>query len=344
MRVTTNYFKIEFVSDKIEWILYRVEIKAGIKAKAPAGSDKRFETNPDGSFKIVPKQRKGTEVGFLDIEKSSITSRRILEKLSREIYDKKYVRIVADGGAMAYSAKDFLEPPRSISQTFPVSVKRDCGEDEDGADRVKNQWFLVTLSKVGKIYPSDTQGTGLEQVRQAMDIIFRGTMINAGLTSFGKSPRVFHFPEKDQRELLSGSVQMNRLLDRERNYMPLLGLLSAVRHCENGNKFLNLDTIIDYANREYLPPTPARKYKVPLLDVEKGELCGVRLGNLNRPINDPETRRNIEKAMMPLNINIEYRVPPKPEWRKKMLEKGLTEAEIEKKSKMVRDHSDYDLN
>ena len=332
MIVKTNYYKIVFRAEIFEWIQYKVEIKPGVKAKAPEGSSERYEKNPDGTFKIVPKQRGGTEVDFLDIDQSSAISRRVLKKLSSELYNKKKIYVVTDGSATAYSPQEVLESPR----TFSVNVKRDCEEDEDGADRVVNQWFLVTLTQVAKIIPND-QVQGLEAVRQAMDIILRSAMMTAGMTAFGRSPRAFHFPESDQKSLLQGSGKMEALLNRERNYLPLLGIMQAVRVCEKGNKYLNLDTIIDYANREFLPPTPERKHKVQLLDERSKKLCGVFVNEgFHRPITNPTVRKDIEKALLAININVEYKKVPQSDWVRRMKEKGKSDHEIERMKTQVR--------
>jgi len=53
--------------------------------------------------------------------------------------------------------------------------------------------------------------------------------------------------------------------------MPLLGLLQAVRFCEDGNKYINCDTVIDFANREFSP----EQKTIPLIDHTSNKLCGV---------------------------------------------------------------------
>ena len=152
------------------------------------------------------------------------------------------------------------------------------------------------------------------------------------MTAFGRSPRVFHFPQANQAELISGGAQLEKLLHTQRNYLPLLGIMQAIRFCENGNMFLNFDTIIDYANREFLPPRIVeRTKKVQLLDERSKKICGVAIGDLHHIIMNPNTRKDIEKALKAIFINVEYTSNKlDSEFIKKKKERGWSNDKIER--------------
>ena len=66
--------------------------------------------------------------------------------------------------------------------------------------------------------------------------------------------------------------------------MPILGLLQAVRFCENGNRFMSCDVGVDFANREFEPSTSERVRLLLVPDGRNGnqggEICGVRINNV----------------------------------------------------------------
>jgi len=231
MRVKTNYFKLDFINKdpKLEWIQYRVEIVPAVKVKSQA-QDGTYEKHPDGSFKVAPRERKEqahysaaatptptptpstSDTNQLDIEGSSELSRRILSKLSNELQEKCNTRLVTDGSGSAYSAKDFMQGTASQTQTYQIRVKTDCDDDDPDADRSKNAWFLVSLTKVASVCPSQqVKVRDEERVRQAMDIIIKSAMLTAGMKVFGRSPRVFYFPESDQNSVMQGRQLKNML-------------------------------------------------------------------------------------------------------------------------------------
>ena len=235
--------------------------------------------------------------------------------------------MVSDGTGSAYSLIDFMGPSK-LDETFRVKVKKDCEDDDEVAPQVKNSWFLVKLTKVNTIIPG---GNMLEEMRQAIDIVMKGAMTTLRMTAFGRSPRVFYFPEDRQRNLLDGCQKLQDITNRERTYMPLLGIFQAVRFAQDGNMYLNVDTIVDYANRDKLPPE--NRLKVPLLDNVRGrfKICNVHVQDVNRSITDPTTRNEIEAAMRKIGINVEYRKNLPTELIDRWKEKGLTDDQIDKK-------------
>ena len=115
---------------------------------------------------------------------------------------------------------------------------------------------------------------------------------------------------------------------QEKNYMPILGLIQAVKFCREGNNFsfyLTSNTAIDFATREYW-----RNELVPLLNPLDRTICGVRVGDLSRPIVDLRTQKDIETELRKLKIKVWYKYDPSPEFVAKHREKGKTEKEIER--------------
>ena len=111
--------------------------------------------------------------------------------------------------------------------------------------------------------------------------------------------------------------------------MPILGLMQAVKFCREGNNFsfyLTSNTAIDFANREY--DHQRKNMSIPLLNSGDRSICGVRVRDLNRPIEDLRTQKDIENELEKLKIKVWYQYPPTPEFVTKHKEKGKTEKEI----------------
>jgi hypothetical protein len=73
---------------------------------------------------------------------------------------------------------------------------------------------------------------------------------------------------------------------QEKFFTPIVGLMQAVRFCENGNVFFNCDSAINFANREFAPQgyKSSVKVSIPLLQVladgRRGEILGIPIDNL----------------------------------------------------------------
>ena len=86
----------------------------------------------------------------------------------------------------------------------------------------------------------------------------------------------------------------------------MIGIKQAIRFCENGNVFVNSDSVVDWANREFEfqrggPPRP-----IPLLDTRNGRIAGVQVRDLSRPIEDERTREEIINAIKKISFNVKY--------------------------------------
>lgn len=128
-----------------------------------------------------------------------------------------------DGFSKAYSPTKLFDEER---KDFHVTVKVDCPEDAEYADRksniflfylyddyqntkfrigVQNAHFLVELRKVGRdgrviYYP--TQVRELIQVRTFMSVLYRSALESCGMKLYGKSPRVVHLPADSQTDFI----------------------------------------------------------------------------------------------------------------------------------------------
>ena len=91
----------------------------------------------------------------------------------------------------------------------------------------------------------------------------------------------------------------------------MLGLFQAVRFCEDGNAYVNSDTVVDYANREF-KNVMGNKVPVPLLDSRRGTICGVQV-NLHNYIRDDRLKKDITDKLEKIKINVKYQLPRKPE-------------------------------
>ena len=94
----------------------------------------------------------------------------------------------------------------------------------------------------------------------------------------------------------------------------MIGIKQAIRFCENGNVFVNTDSVVDWANREFEfqrdgPPRP-----IPLLDMRNSRIAGVPVRDLSRPIDDQRTRTEIVEAIKKISFNVKYNRYMKPDY------------------------------
>lgn len=318
MLVRTNYFKIEVVKPT-QMIHYKVSIS---KAKRAKDAENKCEKNADGSFKVVATRELATN------GESSELTRRILQKLTESLRLDAKIELVTDGSGSAYSNASFFS---GKEKDFVVLVKLDCDDDEHDADLSKNARFLVKLLIVGHVHlTSNPEVSNLEKTRQSIDIILRSGLLTAGMKTFGKSPRVFYFPEDKQAELI-GSRLLRNMLSREKNFIPIVGLLEAVRLCENGNMFFNCESTIDFADRAFEPQQGnAPKNPIKLLQVDRngksGEICGIKVNNVHAPIQGPEIHRDIMAAIKMKIINVRYEIPLSKEFEERKKKIGKSDA------------------
>jgi hypothetical protein len=174
----------------------------------------------------------------------------------------------------------------------------------------------------------------LETVRQAMDIIIKNAMLHVGMKTFGKSPRTFYFPPNEQEGLMADNRELRRMMRNQYDYMPIIGLSQAVRLCEDNNFYVNSDTVVDFANREY-KKIANKQLQVSLINQDRGEICGIRV-NLHEYIRDERTRQDIIAKIRAIRFNVKYMIPLRPEFEKRMKDKGKTDEDINRMSLTVR--------
>ncbi len=75
------------------------------------------------------------------------------------------------------------------------------------------------------------------------------------------------------------------------------------------------DTVVDYANREFRNVLNT-KVPVPLVDAERGTICGVRV-DLHNYIRDDRIKREITEELEKIMINVNYRLPRNPEFEQR---------------------------
>lgn len=100
----------------------------------------------------------------------------------------------------------------------------------------------------------------------------------------------------------------------------MIGLAQSVRICQGGKIFLNADSKVDFQDREYsIVPHGGRGHpeRIPLLDERSGTIAGQR-HDLNRPIEDPRTRGEIENALKNIKFNVKYTIPVDDAKRRRM--------------------------
>ncbi len=190
LMVKTNYFKLGIEPNQgsatgdPKWTQYRVDIFNAVIARDE--KDKRAKIkNDDGTTKIVRKEKNAV----FSLEKGSTPlSIRILNEVAKQLRMSDNIYLVHDGGSTAYSHKEIKMDEGRSHRLFDVRTKKDCDESDPDGDRVKNSYFQVYLEKVGTgaLYPGNDNR--VEEVRRAMDIIFRSSMISVGMPFFGKSP------------------------------------------------------------------------------------------------------------------------------------------------------------
>jgi len=323
MMVKTNYFKIDIDDSKSEWIQYKVSIFKYDKCK---GEDKRFIKNDDGT----PKREKGAEILCTD---STEMTRRILRKLSDDLRSQRQVELVTDGSGSAYSNAPFFE---GKEEEFDVKVKMDCDDDDPDADFSATIMVKVKLLKVGKVNPREQQVSEIDKIRQAMDIICKSALLSVGMKVFGRSPRVFYFPDEMQGRFIDNRSKLGDMFIRESNYTPIVGLMQAVRFCENGNIFFNCDSAVNFANREYAPRrhNNDERVSIPLLQVHpdgrRGEILGIPIDNIHQPITNEAKRAQIQAAFTQIIFHIKYTSQSEDD-RQRMKNRGLSDQEISRR-------------
>jgi len=334
--VITNYYALERSNPvgKNEVVQYFAAIKDAINKKDP-------ET---GELKVRP--RKEDDKG-MDMTRSSAISRRILQQLAR----KEGFFYVTDGSATVF-APERIFPPSESPRTFQIKVKHECEDDEPDADRARQKWFLVTLTEVG-VFPKEGDGKDdeLEKMRQAMDIVQKHALHAVGLKSYGRNPRSFYFDDAEQGRIMDGlrnsrnGGKIAGIFDRERLFQPIIGITQSVRICENNKIYLNTDTVVDFADREFAIKPRGRDNNgngnhhhaetIPLIDSREGKVVGVRVNDLHSPIDD-RAKNDIEEALKKIRFNVHYVIPPNDERREQMIAKGRTVEEYNRGRTQIR--------
>eukprot|EP00559_Dactyliosolen_fragilissimus_P005779 CAMPEP_0184858258 /NCGR_PEP_ID=MMETSP0580-20130426/3389_1 /TAXON_ID=1118495 /ORGANISM="Dactyliosolen fragilissimus" /LENGTH=1354 /DNA_ID=CAMNT_0027354333 /DNA_START=16 /DNA_END=4080 /DNA_ORIENTATION=+ len=377
IKVRTNYFHLE-VSPELgegEWVQYHVEIKDAMVERDADG-------NRTGKIIQLKKKNKDGIERQMDITESNPISRRILDTLRRDhglvfasdgaatayapcrLFNESDMpeNTIEDEGKEDHKSdtpsegiygpadpgKKPVKPAQimrgSIYKMYPVKVKNGCDKDDEDADRVKNQNFLVKLTEVATIPETHirdfvqnklTEINHLEKVRQAMDIIQKSALLTVGMQTFGKSPRAFYFSQDKQMDLLDSKLK-GMMKDANRSYQPIVGIKQAIKFCENGNIFVNTDSVVDFANREFefSGYNGGNQKRMPLVNERNNSIAGIPVGDLLRPVH-PDRRGAVEEAIKKLTFHIKYKRTPDPSFVERMKSKGKSEKEIDRMSVSV---------
>jgi len=339
VEVKTNYYELQRVDEvqKGEVVQYRADIIDAITKR-----------NPDTKeIDVIP--RKEGEAG-MDMTRASAISRRILKALG----DDKKIGLgffVTDGSATIFAPQRIFHG-ESTTESYPIKIKQDCEDDDHDADRVRKKWFIVKLVEVGVVpmpYSSDqVEYKDLERVRQAMDVVQKHALHAIGMKSYGRAPRSFYFGEKEQG-LIMDRLRSSRdgkkiagLYDRNQLYEPIIGITQSVRLCENNKVYLNSDTVVDFADREFaIAPRGGHRGDgprptLPLVDRNARSIAGVRVTSLDQPIGDTSIRNQIEAAFKMIKFNVHYEIPVDDERMQKAIERGRTEHQYHRGRIQVR--------
>jgi hypothetical protein len=107
----------------------------------------------------------------------------------------------------------------------------------------------------------------------------------------------------------------------QRDFAPFVGLSQAAHVCHGGNIYISADAGLDWFKLQYkdrLKENPQNP--VMLLDRENKTICGVHVGDLHRPITNPEIIKKVKSALAKTSFNIRYTRPwPKGQEERKAI-------------------------
>jgi hypothetical protein len=193
----------------------------------------------------------------------------------------------------------------------------------------KIAWYGVRLREVGKIgfhvvkeslMPLVDEVGQRESMRQCIEIVLKNQMMLA-LQSWGKSPRMFYFPEDIQgrirgSKIMAGQHNVRRLLllcyhcvTVLTNYImqspyvaPFVGITQAVRFCSDNNIYVARDVGTRWFNLDKLNYAP-----ISLLDSRDMTFAGVYIGRFDKMIDDPGLQRRIQEALEKIVFHVKYK-------------------------------------
>ena len=227
-----------------------------------------------------------------------------------------------------------LAPIKRNAKLYFVTVKKECDEDDDDAERVKNAHFAVELTEVGQIDTADILKGHLDteqmsSMQQAFSIIIRSGMLgNSRLINFTKRPGQFYLkdPQGDLEEKVCGRALLEALQNTIRGglfktYTPLVGLATSICIGQNGHLFQEASAVATFVNRSHKPLQNPRKetlQKVSLIQENPHTIAGVPVRDLHRPLDDDLLKR-IEDGIKRLELfHVEY-TNNDPEFKKREL-------------------------
>ena len=130
-----------------------------------------------------------------------------------------------------------------------------------------------------------------------------------GILSLESNSASMFFPLHMQRQLLSGKAALQT---RDETKALLSGLESTVL-THKKEVSVQVESVVKYANKDYVETFQAEQRhragatRVPLLDVNRRTIAGVRINDLTSPVPD-HSKSAIQEAIVKLGkINIEYR-------------------------------------
>jgi len=309
------------LTDNVVIYQYSISIRNAKKMRILDSEGKPI-TDQNGRYKTqfalaTEKPGRNTQV---DMKKAEQLSRRILLKLKNHVLQADAHRIVTDGSPILFSAGPLFDqepqdiPSQSIeigkygladdgqhdgslapikrnAKLYFVTVKKECDEDDDDAERVKNAHFAVELTEVGQIDTADILKGHLDteqmsSMQQAFSIIIRSGMLgNSRLINFTKRPGQFYLkdPQGDLEEKVCGRALLEALQNTIRGglfktYTPLVGLATSICIGQNGHLFQEASAVATFVNRSHKPLQNPRKetlQKVALIQENPHTIAGV---------------------------------------------------------------------
>jgi len=234
-------------------------------------------------------------------------------------------------------------PQVGLTWYYCVKALTNCDESDEGAESAKKQWFIVRVREVGIIQATEVtcvadQLAFVQQIKQCLETMLKSSMYSSPMISVGKSPHFFYLPPEMQldRRVLGPALSGVYLSNREQSFAPFVGMSQAIRVCQDGNVFLNVDVGLSWfllENKDRQSPHPAQP--VMLLDRKNRTICGVSVGDLSRPIKDPRTVEAVKAALKKCNFHVRYTLPwsreDEEEFRNTLRAEGKDQDTIEKK-------------
>ncbi|KAL7521041.1 hypothetical protein ACHAWX_005735 [Stephanocyclus meneghinianus] len=337
--VVMNYNKLDVLdpSKHVDLSVYKVTIKtaryvphvneAGEKVRDPGtGKCVMVFTARDTSVCEDPKFKKR----FFASEKPW----RILKKLikDRQVDDPSFV-LDYDGCEMAIAPATCGLPDKA--NEFRVCIKQDCEEDNPDAMKVKNEWYLVVLTKTHDIPFSDIAAaiSGrnadlAEELSMKLNVIMKSIGVQMGMLQLAPNSSSLFFPLREQLKLFN-----QRMIEADHGKKFLLSGIKQVAIFSSTGCNIQSDPIVNWFDKEKYEID--RSEKIPLIDGRASTIGGVRV-RFNTLRSDLRAQEEVLSALSKLIFNVEYWIKkPDPKKEEAMIAQGKTAQDINESRRRV---------